>query len=93
MSLTDGRLNNCVTKLLFVPDQYITQKCDNVVNNYPDALESIPDCFKTQKLSKNAASNYPSTIQFVLDQFKTHEICDKAFHTYPFVFILLLVRV
>ena len=72
--------------IMFIPDQYITQECDNVVNNYPDTLESVPDCFMTQKLCNNAASTYLSATRFVLDQFKTQEMCDKAFHTYPFVF-------
>ena len=42
--------------IMFIPDQYITQECDNVVNNYPDTSESVPDCFMTQKLCNNVAS-------------------------------------
>ena len=36
--------------LKFIPDNYKKQKiCDKAVYNYSHALESIPDCFNTQK--------------------------------------------
>ena len=35
--------------LKFVTDSYKNQKIPNIaVDNYPHALESIPQCFKTQ---------------------------------------------
>ena len=37
--------------LMFVPDYYNNPKMRNkAVDNYPHALEFVPDCFKTQKM-------------------------------------------
>ena len=52
--------------------------CDKAVDNYLQALISVPNCNKIQKICTKAVSIYPSTIKFVADQFKTQEICDKA---------------
>lgn len=52
--------------------------CDKAVDNYLQALISVPNCNKIQKICTKDVSIYPSTIKFVADQFKTQEICDKA---------------
>ena len=58
--------------------------CDNAVDNYAHALESVPDFYKTQKICNKAVSY--SAKQFVLDRFKTQETFDKSADSSPFVF-------
>ena len=78
--------------LTFVPDIYKNKKmCNEVVDNYVDALEYVPECLKTQKTCNNKAVDiHPSVIQFVPECFKTQEMCDKAADTCPFVFDSIL---
>ena len=41
--------------LLFVPNGYKNQEIFNKsVDNYAHALESVPDCYKTQKMCNKA---------------------------------------
>ena len=44
-----------------------------VVKNYPQALEFVPKCYKTQKINicDKAVDTYPSTIKFVPECYKT----------------------
>ena len=42
-----------------VPDSYLNQQmCDKAVDNYPHALEFVPDCYKTQKCVINYTISY-----------------------------------
>ena len=41
-------------------------KCNKVVDNYPHALEFVPDCYKTQEMCNKAVNIYRSTTKFVL---------------------------
>ena len=47
---------------------WLLKKSRNVnraVENYPHALEFVPECYKTQKVWDKAVDTYPSTIKFV----------------------------
>ena len=41
--------------------------CNKVVENYPNALEFVPECYKTQKMCDKAVNTYPSTMNFFLN--------------------------
>ena len=52
--------------------------CNKAVDNYPHALEIVPECYKTQKLCDKAVVTNPPTIQFVPECYKTQKMCYKA---------------
>ena len=60
--------------------------CNKVVDNYPHALEFVPEYYKPQKMSDEAVDTYPSAIKFVPECHKTQEMCNKAFNRRFFVF-------
>ena len=39
--------------------------CNKVADNFPHALELVPECYKSQKMCDKAVNTYPSTIKFV----------------------------
>ena len=39
--------------------------CNKAVDNYPNALEFVLKCYKTQKMCDKAVNTYRSTIKFV----------------------------
>ena len=39
--------------------------CNKAVQNYPHALEFVPECYKTQNMCDKAVNTYPFTIKFV----------------------------
>ena len=41
--------------------------CNKVVDNYPNALEFVPERYKTQKMCDKAVNTYPSTMNFFLN--------------------------
>ena len=59
---------------------------NKVVDNYPHALEFVPDCFKTQKTCNKTVDTYPFEIQYFLDRYKIHKMCVKAVDAFPIVF-------
>ena len=63
--------------------------CDNAVDNYAHALESVPDFYKTQKICNKAVSY--SAKQFVLDQFKTQETLINLLIVVHLYLILFLI--
>ena len=75
--------------LKFVPDNYKNKKTCNqndCQDDYADALEYVPECFKTQEMCDKPIDTYLPVIQFVLKCFKLRKMCDKAVDTCPFVF-------
>ena len=56
------------------------------VENYPQALKFVPDCFKTQKMFNKAVGIYPSSMQFFSECYKTQGMCHKTVDTSPFIF-------
>ena len=60
--------------------------CNKPVDNYPYALQLIPECFMTQRMCDKAVNTHPSTMKFVPKCYKTQEMCDKAVNRYFFVF-------
>ena len=68
--------------------------CNKAVDNYPHALEFVPDCYMTQEVCDKAVDTYPSTIKFVSECYKTQEMCDRAVHRCFFLsFILFLINI
>ena len=64
-------LENGVT-FKFVPDCYKNRKMRNkAVDNYPHALEFVPDWNMTQNMFPKVVSTNLSTNEYVSDQFKT----------------------
>ena len=47
---------------------------NKAVDNYPNALDFVPACYKTQKMCDKAVDTYPSTITFVPECFMTEEM-------------------
>ena len=39
--------------------------CDKIVDNYPHALEFVPECYKTHKMCDKAVNTYPSITEYV----------------------------
>ena len=60
--------------------------CDKAVDNYPRALEFIPECCRTHKMCDKTVDTYLSTLEYVPGQFKTQKMTDKAVDKCPFVF-------
>ena len=61
--------------------------CNKAVDNYPHALEFVPEFYKTQK----CVICHPSTIKFAPDSYKMQEICDKAIYRCLFVSDYVLI--
>ena len=45
--------------------------CTKAVHNYPQALNFVSECYKTQNRCDKAVGTYPSTIKFVSECFMT----------------------
>ena len=46
-------------------------KCNKAVDNYPHALEFVPDCYKTQEMCNKTVNIYRSTTKFVPKYYET----------------------
>ena len=62
-------------------------------DNYPHALEFVPECYNTQKMCDKAVHTHSSTIQFVRECYKTHEMCYKVVHRCFLCLILFLINI
>ena len=61
--------------------------CNEAIDNYAYALESVLICNKiATKLCNKAVNSSPFAMQFVPDCYKTRAMCIKAVDTFPFVF-------
>ena len=40
---------------------------NKAIDNYPHALEFVPECFMTLKMCDKAVDTYPSTIKFIVE--------------------------
>ena len=67
--------------------------CNKAVDNYPHALEFVPECFMTQKMCNKAVDTHSSTIKFVPECSMTQEMCDKAVNRYFLYLILFLIGI
>ena len=67
--------------------------CSKAVDNYPQALEFVPQYYKTQKTCDKAVDTYPSTIKFVPEYFMTQEMCDKAVNRCFLYLIIFLIDI
>ena len=43
-----------------------------------EALEYVPDDFKSKRMCERAVEDEPATLEFVPDRFKNQEMCKKA---------------
>ena len=67
--------------------------CNKAVDNYPHALEFVPECYKTQEMCYNkTVDTYPFTIKFIPECFMTQEMCDKAVNRCFLYLILFLIN-
>ena len=83
-----------------VPDFYKNQEmCNKAINNYPHALELVPECYKPppppqkKKIRDNSVDTYPSTIKFASECFMAQEVCDKAVNRCFLYFIVFLTNI
>ena len=51
--------------------------CDTAVDDNPNALDLVPDQYKTQGMCDKAFDDYSIALKFVPDQHNSKEICDK----------------
>ena len=54
--------------------------CNKAVDNYPDALKFVSECYKIKKIWYKVVDTCPTTIKYVSESYKTHETCYKAVH-------------
>ena len=66
--------------------------CKEAVENYPYALEFVPECYKIKKKCDKAVNTYPSTIKLVPECFMTQKMCDKAVNRCFLCLILFLIN-
>ena len=45
--------------------------CNKAVDNYPNALKFVPECYKTQEMCDKVVNTHSSTIQFVPECYNT----------------------
>ena len=64
---------------------------NKAVDNYPNAIEFVPECYKTQQMFDKNVNIYPPTIKFVPECFMTHEMCDKAVNSYIVIVIVIVL--
>ena len=66
---------------------------NKTVDNYPHALEFVPEFFKDQKMYDKAVDTHPSTIKFFLEYYKTQEMCDEVVKRCFLYLILFLISI
>ena len=50
---------------------------NTAVDDNPNALDLVPDQYKTQEMCDKAFDDYSIALKFVPDQHNSKEICDK----------------
>ena len=45
--------------------------CNKAVDNYPNALNFVPECYKTREMCDKVVNTHSSTIQFVPECYNT----------------------
>ena len=63
--------------------------CNKAVDDYPNALEFVPECYKTYKMCDKTSNTHTSAIKFVPEYFMTQEICDKAVNSFFYLILFL----
>ena len=64
--------------------------CNKAVDDYPNALEFFPECYKTQRMCDKTSNTHTSAIKFVPESFMTQEIRDKAVNS--FIYLILFLK-
>ena len=76
---------------MVVSDHVKTQEmCNEAVHMEPNLLAYAFDCFKIQKIWKEAVAHKPYALRFVPDHLKAQEMCDTAVRINPTTFLLTL---
>ena len=57
--------------------------CERPVENEPETLEYIPDCFKIEGICKETFCRESYALGHISDHFKTQEMCEKAVEEDP----------
>ena len=47
--------------------------CNKAVDNYPHALEFVPECFMAQEIWDKAVNTHSSTTEFIPECYKTQK--------------------
>ena len=66
--------------------------CNKGADNYPDALEFVPECYKSQNMCDKAVNTYSSTIKFVPECCMTQGKCNKTVNRCFLYSILFLIN-
>ena len=67
--------------------------CNKGYDNYPHALEFIPECYNTQKMCDKAVDTHLSTIKYVPECYRTQESCYKIAHRCFLYLIVFLISI
>ena len=65
--------------------------CNQTVDNYADALDYVPDCYKTQLMFIQAFDSNLYAMQFVAEYYNTQELCDKPVNAWFFLYLFLFL--
>ena len=68
---------------LKICDKVIVEKaCDKVVNDYPSAVQLVPNQYKTQEMCDKVVSKEPSMLKYYPDNHKIQTMCDETVDFY-----------
>ena len=51
--------------------------CNKAVDNYPHALEFVPECFTTQGMCDEVFNKSFLAFFYILGRYKTQQMCDR----------------
>ena len=51
--------------------------CNKAVDNYPHALEFVPECFTTQEMCDEVFNKSFLAFFYILGRYKTQQMCDR----------------
>ena len=66
---------------------------NKAVDNYPNSLDVLPECYKTQNVCDKAVDSPLSAIQFVSEYNKAQEMCYNVVHRCFLYLILFLINI
>ena len=67
--------------------------CNKAVDDYPNSLDFLPECYKTQNVCDKAVDSPPSAIQFIPEYYKAQEMCHNVVHRCFLYLILFLINI
>ena len=63
--------------------------CERAVEKYTQAIESVPDHFKTQGMCERAIEKEPGVLEDIPDHLKTRRMCERAVKKYSGILNLI----